>query len=137
MRAIDTNILARFYTQDDPAQAKEAESILAAGNVFVPKTVLLELEWVLRAAYGFAAPAIARTFDHLSALPGVMIEDPEQIEHAIGLYKTGFDFADAMHYAAAHACEAFLTFDNKGFVRKAAKRDLRPKVVLAGKKASV
>ncbi len=42
MRAVDTNVLA-YYLQDDPAQARNAARILAAGDVFVPKTVMLEL----------------------------------------------------------------------------------------------
>ena len=48
MRAVDTNVLARYYLRDDPTQARLAGKILSAGGVFVPKTVILELEWVLR-----------------------------------------------------------------------------------------
>ena len=48
MRAVDTNILARFYLRDDATQGRIAASVLAAGDLFVPKTVILELEWVLR-----------------------------------------------------------------------------------------
>ena len=48
MRAVDTNVLVRYYLRDDPAQARLAEGVLSAGAVFVPKTVVLELEWVLR-----------------------------------------------------------------------------------------
>jgi predicted nucleic-acid-binding protein len=48
VRAVDTNILARFYLRDDATQGRIAASVLSAGDVFVPKTVILELEWVLR-----------------------------------------------------------------------------------------
>ena len=48
MRAVDTNILARFYLRDDAVQGRIAAGVLSAGDVFVPKTVILELEWVLR-----------------------------------------------------------------------------------------
>lgn len=48
MRAVDTNVLARYYLRDDAAQARVADRILSDGDVFVPKTVVLELEWVLR-----------------------------------------------------------------------------------------
>ena len=48
MRAVDTNILARFYLRDDAVQGRIAGRVLAAGDVFIPKTVVLELEWVLR-----------------------------------------------------------------------------------------
>lgn len=48
MRAVDTNVLARYYLRDDPVQSPLAASLLAAGDVFVPKTVVLELAWVLQ-----------------------------------------------------------------------------------------
>ena len=40
VRAVDTNVLARFYLQDDRRQARVATDVLAAGDVFVPKTVI-------------------------------------------------------------------------------------------------
>ena len=82
MRAVDTNVLARYYLHDDAAQARIAQKILSAGDVFVPKTVVLELEWVLRAV---AAQPGARVIDciaHLIALPGVTVEHHDQIEAA-------------------------------------------------------
>ena len=48
MRAVDTNILARFYLRDDAIQGRVAADVLSTGDVFVSKTVVLELEWVLR-----------------------------------------------------------------------------------------
>ena len=48
MRAVDTSDLVRYYLRDDPAQARRAGKLLSAGDVFVPKTVGLELERVLR-----------------------------------------------------------------------------------------
>ncbi len=48
VRAVDTNILARYYLRDDAVQGRVAAGVLSAGDVFVPKTVVLELEWVLR-----------------------------------------------------------------------------------------
>ena len=48
MRAVDTNVLARYYLRDDATQGRVAASVLSAGDVFVSKTVILELEWVLR-----------------------------------------------------------------------------------------
>lgn len=59
MIALDTNILARFYVDDpgDPEAAKQrpiARSIMTdSPSLFVPLTVVLELEWVLRAFYRF------------------------------------------------------------------------------------
>ncbi len=60
MIAVDTNVLARFITNDDAAQAKRARRLIEAGPVFVAKTVLLELEWVPRGAYGLDRSTILK-----------------------------------------------------------------------------
>lgn len=133
MRAVDTNVLARYYLRDDPAQARLAEGALSAGNLFVPKTVVLELEWVLRSV---AEQPAAKVFDclaHLLALPGVTIEAHEQVEAALKHARNGMDFADALHHAASRACSEMLTFDDRGCVRRAARLGLKPPVrLLAG-----
>ena len=130
MRAVDTNVLARYYLHDDPAQARLAGRILSAGDVFVPKTVVLELEWVLRSVAGQPAGKVAECIAHLIALPGVTVEDHNQIEAALRHCRRGIDFADALHHAASHACSEMLTFDDRGYVRRAAKLGLKPPVRL-------
>ena len=136
MIALDTNILARYYVVDasdaeSQRQHVEATKALSAkSRFFVPKTVLLELEWVLRGFYGQARNEILPVFDHLLALPMVRIEDERIVNAAIESYRAGLDFADALHHASAHGCEQFLTFDDRGFARPAARMKLQPKVVL-------
>ena len=130
MRAVDTNVLARYYLHDDPAQARLAGKILSAGDVFVPKTVVLELEWVLRSVAEQPAGKVAECIAHLIALPGVTVEDHNQIEAALRHCRRGIDFADALHHAASHACSEMLTFDDRGYVRRAAKLGLKPPVRL-------
>ena len=128
MRAVDTNVLARYYLRDDLTQARIATRILAGGDVFVPKSVMLELEWVLRAVAEQPAGKVAHCFAHLIALPGVTIEDHDQVEDALRHYRCGIDFADALHLAASHACSELLTFDDRGYARRAAKLGLKPPV---------
>lgn len=130
MRAVDTNVLARYYLHDDPAQARVAQKILSAGDVFVPKTVVLELEWVLRSVAEQPADKVIGCIAHLIALPGVTVEDHNQIEAALRHCRRGIDFADALHHAASHACSEMLTFDDRGYVRRAAKLGLKPPVRL-------
>ena len=130
MRAVDMNVLARYYLHDDPAQARLAGKILSAGDVFVPKTVVLELEWVLRSVAEQPAGKVAECIAHLIALPGVTVEDHNQIEAALRHCRRGIDFADALHHAASHACSEMLTFDDRGYVRRAAKLGLKPPVRL-------
>lgn len=113
MRAIDTNILVRFLTGDDRAQSAKARAVVAAGDVFVATTVLLEAEWVLRSAYDFSAQAIATALRAFAGLPGVTLEDPDLLALALGLVDEGLDFADALHLCRARDCESFVTFDRK------------------------
>ena len=73
MRAVDTNVLVRALTQDDPAQAKRALAFMSAHQVFVPVTVVLELEWVLRSRYGFAPAVIAQALGKIASLENTVI----------------------------------------------------------------
>lgn len=125
MRAIDTNVIVRFLTGDDPAQAEAARSVFEHGNIFIGVTVLLETEWVLRAGYGFAPDQVASGLTGLGGLPGVTLEDPQAIAQALDWMAAGMDFADALHLSRAEACTEFLTFDRK-LAAKARKADAIP-----------
>ena len=111
MRAIDTNVVVRYLTGDEPEQAARARTAIDAGDVFVSTTVLLESEWVLRGVYGFAAGEVAAALRAFSGLPGVSVENPVLLTEALDLAAQGMDFADALHLGAAARCEAMLTFD--------------------------
>ena len=113
MRAVDTNVVVRFLTGDDPTQASRAKAVIDAGDVFVGTTVLLETEWVLRSVYGFAREDIARALGALAGLPGVSVESPVLLGEALQRTVSGMDFADALHLGAAERCEAMLTFDRR------------------------
>ncbi len=59
MPALDTNVLVRYVVRDDTAQLAAAKRLISrclaeAQSIFVPVTVVLELEWVLRASFGYA-----------------------------------------------------------------------------------
>ena len=111
MLAIDTNILVRFLTWDHPAQAARATAIIESQDVFIPTTVWLETEWVLRNAFGFGRGAVADRFVAIAGLPRVKLEEPEKLTKALAWMQQGMDFADALHLAASEGCEAMLTFD--------------------------
>lgn len=113
MRAIDTNVVVRFLTADDPAQAAAARRVIEAGDIFVATTVIVECEWVLRAGYGFGPQDIAGALRGLGGLAEVTLEEPAEIAQAIDWMCEGMDFADALHVARASHCEAFLTFDQR------------------------
>ena len=112
MIALDTNVLVRCLTLDDPSQAPAAKALLAhRDGVFVAKTVLLELEWVLRAAYKQPRPANHSALGKLLGLPNLSAESPGQVSQALDGYSRGLDFADALHLFSSKADEGLFTFD--------------------------
>jgi predicted nucleic-acid-binding protein len=117
--AVDTNIIIRLLTGDDLVQAKKAESVFKKANLFIPDTVLLESERVLRHAYRFSSAAIHEAFTKLCGLPNVTLDNPRSLMAALQWYANGMDFADALHLASSQRCQKFYTFDRK-LVRKAA-----------------
>ena len=117
MIAIDTNVVVRFLTNDDPAQANRAEKVLRTENIFLPKTVLLETAWVLQGAYGLARADVVLALRKLLGLAGIVVEDGPVIERALDWYERGVDFADALHVASSGAAEQFVTFDRALFRR--------------------
>jgi predicted nucleic-acid-binding protein len=125
MIALDTNILARFYVDDpgDPEAARQrpiARRIMTESpSLFVPITVVLELEWVLRAFYAFERSQIVRVFEHLLGLGNVNTEESERVAAALPLAAQGMDFADALHLSASAHCGALYTFDDRRFARRA------------------
>lgn len=113
MNAVDTNVIIRLLTGDDPEQAEKARAILKRPDVFIPETVLLESEWVLRHAYGFEPAVIHGAFSKLCGLPNVILPNPHRMFTALTWYADGMDFVDALHLASSQACRAFFSFDRK------------------------
>ena len=118
MRAIDTNVVVRALVDDDRHQASAVQELISAYEVFVPITVILETEWVMRSGYSFAPAEIAAGLRRLGGLPGVNVEDPRELAQALDWLEQGMDFADALHLARATRCDAFVTFDRK-FAKRA------------------
>jgi len=134
VRAIDTNVLARYYLQDDAHQANLARSLIEDGDLFIPKTVLLELEWVLRSVANQPREKVLACLKHLTSLPGITVEDRLQVDTALEAAEQGMDFADALHHAASAECEIMLTFDDRAFARRAARLRMTPPVQIPGKR---
>ncbi len=111
MIAIDTNLVVRYLTDDDPRQSPRARALIGENDVWLATTVLLECGWVLRSAYGLADAEIARALRGFAGLPTVTMQNPAVAAQALDWFERGMDFADALHLAAAKDCEAFVTFD--------------------------
>ena len=133
---LDTNVLARYYVEDQsdaPAQRQRmaAQTLIEGGQpLAVAKTVLLELEWVLRGYYALPPSDVVRVLRHLLGLVHVRVEDRSAVETAVALIERGLDFADALHHASYRDCDAMASFDDKRFARRAVKLGLAPRVVI-------
>ena len=119
MIAVDTNIIIRLLTKDEPTQYEKSKQLFGSEEIFIPDTVLLESEWVLRHAYRFPPDQISAALRGLCGLPNVTLVDPERIALALSGMEAGLDFADALHLAnAAGRCQQMMTFDQK-FMQRA------------------
>ena len=113
MLAIDTNVIVRFLTGDDPDQAGRARALIEAETISVSTTVLLEVEWVLRSAYGFSSVKVHAALAAFAGLANVRLQEPERIAQALAWLARGADFADALHLSSLGAARGFRTFDKR------------------------
>ena len=117
MRALDTNVLARFFIDDadDPQSTRQRPAAIAAlaERSFVSVTVLLELEWVMRGFYELSAREISRVLRALSSIEHVTVEDRDRVLAALDAFEGGLDFADALHIARSSRASGFATFDRR------------------------
>lgn len=137
MIGLDTNVLARYYLDGHDVDAATARQQRAARRLIegdqplhVAKTVLLELEWVMRGVYAVEPAQFGEVLDHLLALPHVSIEDRLAVEAALTGHRGGLDFADALHHASYRTCQGVVTFDDARFARRANRLGLKPAVTV-------
>ena len=103
MAALDTNVLLRFLLHDEPRQAAAATRLiraaLDAGETFyVPVSVALELEWVLRSRFGMDKTQVVQTYSGLLQSVELRFENTGALEWALIQYEeANADFADCMH----------------------------------------
>jgi len=119
MIAIDTNVVIRFITNDDPEQSKRAKSLIDSTDVSVSTTVILEAGWVLASKYRYRPDQVAKVLSAFLGMDNVVTNDPRMIGRALDWVVNGLDFADALHLAQAEAHDAFATFDRE-LARRAA-----------------
>jgi predicted nucleic-acid-binding protein len=118
MTAVDTNVVVRLLTGDDPRQSAAARSLFAAGPIWIAKTVLLETSWVLQSVYGFEEGAVRDAFTRLLGLRNVHTEDKPSLATALALTARGIELADAIHLTSRPPGAAFVSFD-RPLVRRA------------------
>jgi len=119
--SIDTNVLVRFLVVDQTAdeQCLAAQQLFRRHAIFIPETVLLETEWVLRAVYSVPRRDIHAALTKLLRLAQVIVPDKTGLKQVLAHYQSGFDFADALHLIRSEGHE-MKTFD-AAFVKRARK----------------
>ncbi len=120
MNALDTNVVVRFLTRDDPAQAARAKALIETESLYLSKSVVLETAWLLRSRYRYERVAIVEGITRLLGLPGMVVEDQPVVARALAWYRQGLDFADTLHLASSARAESFATFDQA--LRRRARR---------------
>lgn len=121
MKGIDTNLLVRFVTRDDEAQAQAAREVIVRSaalgeRLHVDAIVLCELAWVLRSGYGRTPREIGDVIAALLESPEMVVEDADLVRRALRDYLAGKGgFADALvaHRNRRAGCETTLTFDRR------------------------
>ena len=121
MIGLDTNILIRYLTLDDPAQSAKATEILERRLTpnnpgFVSVVAMVETVWVLDRAYGFTNREIATAIERLLQVDVLEVENEQQVFTAMVALKQGRgSFADALiaELALRAGCTRTLTFDQK------------------------
>jgi predicted nucleic-acid-binding protein len=120
---IDTNLLVRYLTDDDPQKAKAVDVLLnRAGKgelrILIPSIVVAELVWVLESSYKMIADEIAKLVEAILNTPGIDVQDKRIIKAALSLYRTKeIDLIDAwiIEFAKAKGIKRIYTFDKKHF----------------------
>ena len=120
---IDTNLLVRYLTEDDPSKANDVKRLLlkaAQGEIrlLIPSVVIAELVWVLQSFYKLERSEIVPLLNAILHTHGVEVSDKTVVSDAIAIYRDGaIDFIDAWIVAFAKAAEvrAVYTFDRKHF----------------------
>ena len=121
MIGLDTNILVRYLTQDDPVQARSATEILERRLThdnpgFISIVAMVETVWVLGSAYGFSGARIAAAVERMLQADVLVVESEFEVFTAMTAAKEGRgSFADAIiaGLGAKANCSCTLTFDEK------------------------
>jgi predicted nucleic-acid-binding protein len=118
MIGVDTNVLARFFTEDDPDQVPRAEELLQSLTPETPGFVSLvsiaELVWILRRRYGWSKIQLIQCLNQMLDSPEFVLEGQTAVTEALRRFTSSkADFADCLIERSGHAggCHETVTFD--------------------------
>lgn len=110
---LDTNVLVRLATQDNPQQAAAALKVLqTASLIAVPSTALCEMVWVLIRGYRYTPEQVAHAIRTLLQVSQVVCNTPAVLA-GLALLQSGGDFADGVIAFEGELMggQEFVTFD--------------------------
>ncbi len=121
MIGLDTNVLVRYFVNDEPqGQSRTAAHVIeeqctANAPGWINRIVLCELVWVLETAYDYPRETIAQLLTQLLAVSVLSIENPDAVRQSVNAYQTGDDFADTLIGLTngAAGCRTTVTFDKR------------------------
>ena len=121
MTGLDTNVLVRYLTEDEPAQARRAAAWIHTHTnrnerCFISPIVLCELAWVLRWTYDVSKADLLLTLDRLMSTTQFVIGDKDIVRAGLDAYRSGAaDFADYVigELHAGAGCAKTVTFDRR------------------------
>lgn len=118
MIGLDTNILVRLLTQDEPVQSRRAEEFLQTLSAEMPGFVslvsLIELVWVLRSRYRMDKTQLILCIERLLDSPELNVENQETVSQVLRRFASSkADFADCLIERSGHVsgCRETVTFD--------------------------
>lgn len=111
MNAVDTNVLIRWITRDDEAQARQADALLMH-PAFVSLPVLLETAWVLGGRpFLFDRATRAKMLHGIVDTDKITVASEDAVRWAIERFAAGADIADMIHIVAAKGATRFISFE--------------------------
>jgi predicted nucleic-acid-binding protein len=121
MIGLDTNVIVRYLTQDDPVQSRKAAAVIETRLTqedpgFISIVAMVEIAWVLERSYGFASGEIAAAIERLLQADVLVVEYEQEVFTAMIALKEGQgSFADALIGALGTraGCSRTLTFDQR------------------------
>jgi predicted nucleic-acid-binding protein len=121
---IDTNLLVRYLTGDEPQKAKAVDNLLSKAErgelkILIPSIVIAELVWVLESFYQMNSLEITELIEAVLNTPGIEVTEKSIIASTLKLYRTkNIDFIDAwiIEFAKDRGVKTIYTFDRKHFM---------------------
>ena len=119
MIGLDTNVVVRLLANDEQQQVARAKAIIeqcasTREPAFIGNVVLIEVYWVLSAAYRYPRDVIVAALRALLTANDIRVERVDEVRAALDACAAGANFSDALiglsHQRAG--CEVTVTFDS-------------------------